>query len=282
MKQKCNKTLVMLIGIFLLILPAKVKALIWLNGNSASGNIAISAAVLLPLPFINLTIIESEPPTDFFGIAQLAIIGHDDDNKYNTLQIRIGSEDPLELPVSYGSFGLHYLLTPGWPSLGLDQSEIYSYLSVGYGLVDSTISFDIDQSISIDRDQLVELLTIFLPGVNFDDYIVKEEQFDVAVSLIGDLSGKATLADPTIAGDFTFSLTLPDDIFIIEIPIEIPNEFEGSLSTEADFNWVPFSPFTTVNISATLRFNGEETKLDPIQFDFLPSGTFILWLDKEE
>lgn len=282
MKRRYNKTLVTLMGILLLILPAHAKAFIWLNGNSTSGNITISASVLIPLPLTNLTITESAPPNDLFGIIQLTIIGHDDVNKCNTLQISIGSEDPIELPVSYGSFGLHYLLLPGWPSLGIDQSELYAYLSVAYAHVSSTINCNIDHSISIERDQIIELLALLLPGINFDEYIAEEEQFDVDISLNGELSGKATFTDPTISGNFDYSLTLPEDIFDIEIPIEIPNEFEGSISIAADFEWKLFSPFTTVNVSITLTIDGEEKSLGPISFDFLPGGTFILWLDREE
>ncbi|MBW1838871.1 MAG: hypothetical protein JRI49_02965, partial [Deltaproteobacteria bacterium] len=59
-------------------------------------------------------------------------------------------------------------------------------------------------------------------------------------------------------------------------------EFSGSLSIEALFDWAFFSPFTAVNLSLTLT-SGENVKtLDPIQFNFLPDGTLILWLDKEE
>jgi len=103
MKRKYNKMLVTLFGIFLLIIPANVDALISLKGTSVSGKITISAAVLIPLP--PKTITESGE-TDFLGIAQLTIIESDDINKYNLLQISMGmgSEEPIKLPVPYGSF----------------------------------------------------------------------------------------------------------------------------------------------------------------------------------
>ena len=64
MQQIQNKILLTLIGIFLLITPANVNALISLNGTSGSGNINMLASIFIPLPLINLTITESEE-TDF-------------------------------------------------------------------------------------------------------------------------------------------------------------------------------------------------------------------------
>jgi len=281
MKRKYNKPILTLIGIFLLITPVNADALIWLNGNSDPGNITISAAVLIPLPFINLTITESQE-TDLLGIAQLTITGHDDNNKYNTLQISIGSDDPIELPISYGSFGLHYLILPDWPSLLADQSDIYVYLSVAYGRVKSTINCDINQTISIERDQLIELLTPFLPE-GIDPYaVIGKGPFNVGFELNGELSDTATQAIPTISGNFEYSFTLPENIFII--PLDLP-DIQGNALIEASFNWDNwnfFSPFTTVDLSITLTYEGEVTPLDPIEFDLLPGGTFILWLEKEE
>ena len=283
MKRKYNKNLVTLIVVFLFIIPANVDALISLNGTSDSGNIAISASVLIPLPLINLTITESDE-TDFFGIAQLTIIDHDEDKKYNILQITTASKEPIEFPVPYGEFGLKYHLSPGRLSpSGKDQSEIYGYLSVAHGLVVSDIKSDIELTISVEREQLINLLLPFVPEEIDLDEVIGEGPFAIGFSLEGDLSGRATTTNPTISGDFVYSLTLPEDIFAIEIPIEIPNN-QGSLLIDASFNWDNwnfFLPFATVELSISLTHEEEEILLDPISFDFLPIGTFILWLDRE-
>jgi len=289
MKRKYDKILLTLIISLLLIIPANVDAFISLKGTSASGNIKTTLSVLIPLPLIRINITESGA-TDFFGIAQLTIIEHDDNKKANTLQITMGSENPIELPVPYGSFGLKHFLLPGaWPPAGTRQSDIYGYLSVAYGRVLCIVENDIDLSISIEREQLIELLTPFFPeGINLDLFI-GEGPFDLGVSLMGDFSGRATLTNPTISGSFDCTITLPiDDIFEIEIPFEIPNEIEGSLSIEASFNWDNwnlFLPFAGVNLTITpnLTYEEEVISIDPISisFDLLPRGTFILWLDMQ-
>ncbi len=286
MKQKQNKILLTLVGIFLLITPANVNALISLNGTSSSGNITILASIFIPIPFINLTVTESEE-ADFFGIAQLTISDHDDSKKHNLLQISTGSQDPIEVSVPYGSFGLTHLVLPKrLPPPEVDQSDIYGYFSVAYGSVVSDIRTAVDLTSSIEREELIDLLTPFMPPeMNLDEFI-GEGPFDLGFSLEGDISGTATLTNPTISGEFEYSLTLPDDIFTMEIPIEIPMEidFQGSLSIEASFNWDNwniFLPFATLELSITHTFNEEELQLDPITFDFIPGGTFILWLDRE-
>lgn len=276
--EKYNKIPVTLIALFLFIIPANADALISLNGTSVSGDITISTFVLVPFP-ITINITESEE-TDFFGIAQLTIIEHNDDNKYNTLQITIGSKEPIELPVPYGEFGLKYHLSPGRSSpYGKDQSDIYSYLSVAHGLVVSDIKSDIELTISVEREQLINLLLSFVPEEIDLDEVIGEGPFAIGFSLEGDLSGRATMTNPTISGDFVYSLTLPEDIFTIEIP-----NIQGSLLIDASFNWDNwnfFLPFTTVELSISLTHEEEEILLDPISFDFLPMGTFILWLDRE-
>lgn len=284
MKRKHNKILLTLISIFLLTIPANADALIFLNGNSGSGNITILASILVPIPLINLTITDSEE-TDLFGIAQLTISGSDDNNKLNTLKISMGSEDSLELPVPYGSFGLNYLMLPNsLPPLGVDQSAIYSYLSVTYATVTANIKSNLDLTISLERDQLIELLTIFVPGIELDEFI-GAGPFDLDFLLEGEISGTATMTNPTISGEIDYTLTLPEELLTIEIPfIEIPDEYAGSLSVMASFNWDNwnfFLPFATVNLSAALTNDGEEIPLGPIMFDLLPNGTFILWLDRE-
>ena len=108
MKQKHYKMLAALVGVFLLTMPFNAHALITTSGSSTSGNITALTSILIPIPIINLSITESGE-TDFFGIAQFTIAGHDDTNNYNNLQITIGSGEPLEIPVPYGSFGLNYL-----------------------------------------------------------------------------------------------------------------------------------------------------------------------------
>jgi len=283
MKKKYNKNLVTLSVIALLIIPVNVDALISLNGTSVPGNITISASVLVPLP-LTINITESEE-TDFFGIAQLTIIDHDDDNKYNTLRITTTSKEPLELAIPYGEFGLKYHLSPGRSSpLGKDQSEIYGYLSVAHDRVVSDIRSDIELTFSFEREKLIELLTSFVSEEIDLDTVIGEGPFVLGFSLAGDLSDTATLTNPTISGEFNYSLTIPDNIFIIEIPVEIPS-IQGSVSIEASFNWDNwnfFLPFATVELSISLTHEGEETLLDPIEFDLLPRGTFILWLDREE
>lgn len=283
MKQKHNKILLTLIGILLLITPVNVNALIWFNGNSGPGNITIIASILIPIPIINLNVTESGE-TDFFGIAQLTISEYDDN--YNTLKINSDLNEPMEIPVPYGSFGVNYLtLSNGFPPLGANQSDIYGYLSVAYNSVVADIKSTVDLTISIEREELIELLTSFTPPeINLGEFI-GDGPFEVGLSLEGELSGTATPTSPTISGEFDYSLTLPANIFAVEIPffeIPIPEELQGKISVAASFgwdNWSFFSPFSTVNLSITQTFEEEELQLDPITFDFLPVGTCILWLD---
>ena len=61
-----------------------------------------------------------------------------------------------------------------------------------------------------------------------------------------------------------------------------PDTFQGKLSIEASFNWDnwnPFFPFATAEISITQTLAEEELQLDSINLDFLPGGTFTLWLE---
>ena len=174
-------------------------------------------------------------------------------------------------------------MIPGWPSWGVDQSELYAYLSVAYGSVVSDLESTLDITISISRDQLIELLTLFLPNLNLDG-LLREGPFDVSLSFIGSLKETATMDNPDISGVFNYSLILPEDLINIDlpIPIDIPTKLEGTVSIAASFEWVLFSLFTSVHVSISITQNGEELlALDPIDFDLLPGGTFILWLDKE-
>lgn len=278
MKKLALKVLIL----FLLIIPINVDALIWLNGNSLPGNINISASILIPFPLINLFITESQE-TDLFGIIQMTISGHDDINKYNTLQISTGYEAPSEISVPYGSFGLNYLLLPdSWPPWGVDLSEIYVYLSVASDHVVSNIKSNIDRSVSIERDQLLSLLKLLLPELNLDSEI-GEGPFEISFSLIGNISGTATPSNPNLSGEIQYNLTLPENLVVIENPLfEIPTEFEGTLSLTATFNWDKwnfFFPFASGNISVTLITEGKELPISSIPFELLPGGTFILWLD---
>ena len=190
----------------------------------------------------------------------------------------------MEIPVPYGSFGVNYLtLSNGFPPLGANQSDIYGYLSVAYNSVVADIKSTVDLTISIEREELIELLTSFTPPeIDLGEFI-GDGPFEVGLSLEGELSGTATPTSPTISGEFDYSLTLPADIFAVEIPFfEIPEELQGKISIEASFswdNWSFFSPFSTVNLSITPTFEEEELQFDPITFDFLPVGTCILWLD---
>jgi len=281
MKREYKKSVVTLIGIFMFIIPAKVDAtLIALNGTSVSGNIKSTLSVLIPVPLISLNITESEL-TDFFGIAQLTITGHDEEKKYNTLQIIMGSENPIELPVPYGSFGLRYFLLPGiLPPPGKAQSEIYGYLSVAHGRIVSDIKSNITLNMNVEREQIIKLLTPFLPeGIDADE-VIGEGPFNVGFELNGELSDTATQDNPTISGNFGYSITLPENIFII--PLDLP-DIQGNALIEVSFNWDNwnfFLPFTTVELSITLTYEeAEDIPLDPIEFDLLPRGTFIFWLD---
>lgn len=275
----------MLIGFFLLILPVNADALFFLNGTSDSGHITLVASILVPLPLMNLTITESDE-TDFFGIAQLIISDHDDSKKHNMLQISTGLNDPIEFPVPYGSFGLNYRMLPnGLPPSGMDQSDMYGYLSVAQGSVVSDIRATVDVTVSMEHDQLVEFLTPFMPPEIDLDPLIGEGPFDAGFSLNGELTGTATENSPTISGEFTYHLTLPEDMFILETGLfEMPtlDACEGKLSMEAHFNWDNwnlFLPFATAELSMTQTLAEEEWQLDPVTIDFLPVGTFALWVD---
>jgi hypothetical protein len=281
MKQKHTKILTALIAVSLFIMPVKAHALITASGNSGSGIITVSAAILLPWPII-IPITEAGE-TDFFGIAQLKISKRDDINKYNSLQITMGSDEPFEIPIPYGSFGLSYLMAPNWPSLGADQSDLYAYLSVAYGSVIANVSSKVDITLSFQKEEILELLKIFVPDTDLSA-LIGEGPFDIDISLTGGIDGTATAANPTISGGkFDFSLTFPEDLLDIGIPIEMPNEFGGSLSIDASFDWAPSSFFSSVSLSPTLTLDGADpSPLDPITFDLLPSGTIIFNLDQQE
>jgi hypothetical protein len=283
MKQKHTKILTALIAVSLLIMPVKAHALITATGNSSDGVITALASILIPIPIVNLSITETGPPTDFFGFASLTISDSDPINKYNNLKITMGSDAPFEIPIPYGSFGLSYLMAPNWfPPLDADQKDLYAYLSVAYGSVIANVSSNVDITLSFEKEELLELLKIILPDTEGLALLIGEGPFDIDISLIGGIEGTATEANPTISGGaFDFSLTLPEDLIDIGIPLEIPNEFEGSLSIDASFEWVPFELFSSVSLSPTLTLNGEESQLDPITFDLLPSGTFIFYLDQD-
>ena len=286
MKRDYTKLLVALMGIFLLLMPIPVNALIWLNGNSQSGTIVSSGSIFLPIPFINVTITESRE-TDFFGIAQLTITDYDDTTLYNTLQIRTDGKDPLHLPVPYGSLGLMYLMKPnGFSPVGANQSDIYGYLSVGRDAVTSVIESSLQFSMRIEREQLIALATPLMPGFEAFEEFIGEGPFEIACTLDGSLSGTATEINPTITGSFDYVLTLPEEIFTIALSPEIPifDEFRGNLSLEARFNWDHwdiFSPFVSVSLALNHTSQEEELALEPVTLDFLPRGTTLLWLDRE-
>jgi len=275
----------MFIAISLLIIPASADALIWFKGTSQPGELTTSTALLIPFPIINTTITESGV-SDLFGIAQFTISEHDDTNNYNTLQISTDAGDAIKLPVPYGSLGLNYRLVPkAFPPLAVDQSDFYGYLSVDNGSVTGTITIATDFSLTIERDQLIEFITPFLPDLEVFEQFIGAGPFDLGFSLHGELSGKATLTHPTISGNFDYLIDLPEDIFTQEIPTDIPlpDQYQGSLSIEATCNWDNWSflsPFASVSLSLVHSFQGEEHLFDPINFDFLPRGTFILWFDR--
>jgi len=275
-----------MMGIFLLLIPMPVNALIWLNGNSQSGTIVTSGSILIPIPFINFTITDSRE-TDFFGIAELTISDYDDTNHYNTLQIRTAAQDPIHLPVPYGSLGLRYLMKPkGLSPVGVNQSDVYGYLSVGRDAVTSVIESSVHFSRSIEREQLIALATPLMPNFEAFEELIGEGPFEVEGTLDGSLSGTATEENPTITGSFDYVLTLPDDIFTTALSPEIPvfDEFRGSLALEASFNWDHwnvFAPFVSVSLALNIS-QEEELSLEPITLDFLPRGTTIFWLDRDE
>jgi len=70
-------------------------------------------------------------------------------------------------------------------------------------------------------------------------------------------------------------------MFTQEIPL--PDTYQGSVSIEATFNWDNWSflmPCASVTLSLVNSIEGEEYPFDPITFDLLPRGTFILWFDR--
>jgi len=287
MKRNHTKLFVPMMGIFLLLMPIPVNALIWLTGNSQSGTIATSGSIIVPIPFINFTITESRE-TDFFGIAQLTISDYDDTNHYNTLQVRTPAKDPMHLPVPYGSLGLTYVMKPqGLSPAGVNQSDVYGYLSVGRDAVTSVIESSVHFSISIEREQLIALATPLMPDLEAFDEFIGEGPFELECTFDGTLSGTATEENPTITGGFDYVLTLPEEIFTIALPPEmpVPDALRGSLSLEASFNWDNwniFAPFVSVSLSLINTFQEEELPLEPVTIDFLPRGTTIFWLDKDE
>jgi hypothetical protein len=114
-----------------------------------------------------------------------------------------------------------------------------------------------------------------------------EGPFELECTLDGSLSGTATEENPTITGSFDYVLTLPDDIFTTALSPEIPvfDEFRGTLTLEVSFNWDHwnlFAPFVSVSLALNHTSQEEELPLEPITLDFLPRGTTILWLDRDE
>jgi hypothetical protein len=287
MKREYGKLLVALLGISLLFMPTPADALFWLTGNSEAGTIVTSGSILIPIPFINFTITESME-TDIFGIAQLTISDYNDTDHYNTLQIRTGAKDPIHLPVPYGSLGLLYLMKPkGLSPMGVNQSDMYGYLSVGRNAVTSVIESSLHFSTSIEREKLIALATPLVPGFEAFEEMMGEGPFELECTLDGSLSGTATEENPTITGSFDYVLTLPDDIFTTALSPEIPvfDEFRGTLTLEVSFNWDHwnlFAPFVSVSLALNHTSQEEELPLEPITLDFLPRGTTILWLDRDE
>jgi len=289
MKRKINKNLLTLIVIFALIIPAKADAIsIGFSGNSTSGKIGASGLVsLLPLPIILpfLKIItETKETKVLFGIAKLTISEHDDMKKYNKLKITSGLATPIELPVPYGASSLKY--HTGYVPFNTNpvkarDSDIYYKLSVGKTGVYALIKSNINQTLSVEKEQLLKLLELFFPeGTDLSQYI-GDGPFDISISLTGETEGTAN----PITGTFVFNFTLPEEITSLLSPYGILPEdgkIEGSLAINASFNtdnMKLFFPFATVNLSLTLTYEGEETQLDSITFDLLPKGTIVFWVD---
>jgi len=275
----------LLVVMCVLIIPATADALIWLKGTSQSGELTTSVALLVPFPAINTTINESHAH-DLFGIAQLAISEHDDIHEYNKLQISFSEGDSLQVPVPYGAFGLSYRLRPNAvPSAGRDESDFYWYLSVGKDAVIADMTIETAYSFTMERDRLIEFITLFVPEIEAYEDIIGAGPFDFGFSLRGELSGEATVSNPTIAGNVDYSIDLPDDLFTQEIPMEIPlpDSYHGTVFIEATFNWDNWSfwlPCAGVSLSFVNSVEGEEYPFDPITFDLLPRGTFTLWFDR--
>ena len=285
MKSMHKNVSLLLIVIYVLIIPATAQALIWLKGTSLSGELTTSVALLVPFPAINTTITESRAH-DLFGIAQLAISEHDDRHEYNKLQITFTEGDSIQLPVPYGAFGLSYRLLPNAvPSRGRDESDFYWYLSVSKDSATTDMAIETDYSFTMERDRLIEFITPFVPEIEAYEDLIGAGPFDFGFSLSGELSGKATVTNPTISGSIDYSIDLPEDIFSQEIPMEIPlpDTYQGSVSIEATFNWDNWSflmPCAGVSLSFVNSIEGEEYPFDPITFDLLPRGTFTLWFDR--
>lgn len=154
------------------------------------------------------------------------------------------------------------------------------YLSVVYGRVVSTIKIDFDQTISVERDQLIGILATFLPETDFDEFI-GGGLFLSNFSLKGNLSEKETVTNSTTQGEFHYPFTLPEEILDIEGPFEIPEKCECGLFIKAFFDWSPSLAFTTVNLFTIIILDGKEIEMNQTQIDFIPNGAFILWFDKE-
>lgn len=285
MKRMKQSMPLLLMVMYVLIIPATADALIWLNGTSQSGELTTSLALLVPFPAINTTITESHAH-DLFGIAQLAISGHDDMYEYNKFQISFSEGESLQFPVPYGAFGLSYRLRPNAvPSAGRDESDFYWYLSVGKDAVTADMTIETDYSFTMERDRLIEFLTPFVPEIAAYEAIIGAGPFDFGFSLRGELAGKATVTNPTISGSIDYLIDLPDDMFTQEMPMEIPlpDSYQGTVSLEATLNWDNWSfwlPCAGVSLSFVNSIEGEEYPFDPITLDLLPRGTLTLWFDR--
>lgn len=285
MKSIYKNVPLLLVVMCVLIIPATAHALIWLKGTSQSGELTASVALLVPFPAINTTITESHA-RDLFGIAQLAISEHDDMHEYNKLQISFNEGDSIQFPVPYGAFGLSYRLRPNAvPSWGRDESDCYWYLSVSKDAVVADMIIETEYSFTMERDRLIEFITPFVPEIEAYEDLIGAGPFDFGFSLRGELSGKATVSNPTISGNVDYSIDLPDDMFTQEIPMEIPlpDTYQGTVFIEATFNWDNWNfwlPCAGVSISLVNSVEGEEYPFDPITFDLLPRGTLTLWLDR--
>jgi len=285
MKSMYKNIPLLLLVIYVCIIPVTANALIWLKGTSQSGELTTSVALLVPFPAINTTVTEALAH-DLFGIAQLAISEHDDIHEYNKLQISFSEGDSIQFPVPYGAFGLSYRLRPNAiPSRGRDESDFYWYLSVSKDAVVADTIIETDYSFTMERDRLIEFITPFVPEIEAYEDLIGAGPFDFGFSLRGELSGKATVTNPTISGSIDYSIDLPEDIFSQEIPMEIPlpDTYQGSVSIEATFNWDNWSflmPCASVTFSFVNSIEGEEYPFDPITFDLLPRGTFTLWFDR--
>ena len=175
----------------------------------------------------------------------------------------------------------------GLSPLNVNQSDVYGYLSVAHGAVMCTIESSLHFSMSFEREELIALLRTFMPDSENLAEFIGEGPFEIACTLDGSLAGTATAAHPTITGSFNYALNLPQGVFpgAPSPDMPVPDALRGRLLIEAIFNWDHwgvFAPFVSVTLSLRSIFQEEELPLEPVTLDFLPRGTTIIWLDRDE